>query len=401
MGNRWDVVVVGAGPGGSTSAGLLAARGYKVALVDRAHFPRPKTCAEFMSPGVTDILCRLGVQRAVRDAGALDIPGMEIVAPSGAVFRLTYDLEESGLRAQTLPRRLLDALLVESAVSAGVTLFEGRVVHEPIVDGGVVTGVVAGTQEKQERMPARLTVIADGSRSALTRSLSLAASPRWPVRFGLVAHYEGEAAVRDGYGQMHVSHDGYCGVAPLPDGLYNVAMVIPVSARYRGQSATQLFDAWIASHRGLRELLQNCRRVTTVRGVSPIGSRARQVWHPGALLVGDAAGFFDPFTGEGIYRALRSAELAAGIGHAALTADEMTGPTLSAYGHAYRRAFRWKQAATAFVQIFVRFPYLLEYASPRLSARPVPARTLAAVLGDMENARNLFHPANLWSTLRP
>ena len=398
----WDVVVVGAGPAGSVSAAEFARRGYRVALLDRARFPRHKACAEFMSPGVGEVARRLGLRDLIRAESPCIVPGMEVVSPRGTVLRLQYWNEGRQRFAETLPRQRLDACLVAHAQARGATLFTGVIAREPLRDGRRVVGVKASTDGSASCFSAPLTIVADGNRSTIARALDLAVTARWPVRLGLVAHFEGPAALRGGFGQMHVGPGGYCGVAPLPGGLFNVAVVVQADAlKSSGLQAASYFDAWIDSMPALRRLLSGARRVSPVRGVGPIGSRVRATSCAGALLVGDAAGFFDPFTGEGIYRALRGAELAAEVGHAALLQKDVSAHSLHIYDVLRRRAFRRKHAVTALVQLFVQYPALLEYALPRLAQRPRSLGTLGAVLGDCVDARAFLNVPALWSALRP
>jgi menaquinone-9 beta-reductase len=399
---NWDVAVIGAGPAGSASAAILADLGYRVILMDRAHFPRPKACAEYMSPGVLDALTDLGMAGCFLRAGPKTVPGMEIVTPRGARLRVDYQSGDQLRTAFTLPRAVLDAALVGEAARRGVEVWEGFVARSAVVEAGAVRGVTGMVSGKEVRVSAAVTVIADGGRSVLARSLGVARRPRWPVRLGLVAHYEGEAELQNGYGQMHVDTDGYCGVAPLPQDRFNVAMVVTVGAPGAAhRSPTEYFDWWIAAHPRLAAVLRRCRRIAPVRGIGPVGARSRRSWAPGALLVGDAATFFDPFTGEGIYRALRGARLAAEVVDMGLCKGDVTGETLSRYETARRRAFGRKEALTSLVQLFVQYPRLLEYAVPRLGRRERPRRTLGLVLGDAVGASAYLRPVMLWETLRP
>lgn len=400
--SEWDVVVVGAGPAGAVSAAQLARRGYRVALLDRAHFPRHKACAEYMSPGVREVARRLGIWDAIQSAQPCAVPGMEVVSPRGTVLRLDYNVRGRRQYAATLPRQVLDAQLVIHAEACGVDMISGVVAHDPLMSEGVVSGVNASREGKTIRFPAKLTVVADGNRSTIARALDFAVPPRWPIRMGLVAHYEGIAPLRDGFGQMHVGMGGYCGVAPLSDNRLNVAIVVRTDAvTSAGTNATNFFEHWIDAMPALRALLADCARISPVRGVGPIGSRARRASTAGALLVGDAAGFFDPFTGEGIYRALHGAELVAEVGHNALLQDDVSRESLAHYDSLRSRAFRRKQAVTALVQVFVQFPTLMEYALPRLMKRPESLRALGSVLGDCESAETFLNVPTVWSAVRP
>jgi flavin-dependent dehydrogenase len=396
-----DLLVVGAGPAGAASSALLARRGYRVLLVDRAHFPRPKACAEYMSPGVMDVLRRTGLDGSLHGSWPLALQGMVIVSAGGARLPIRYERGGCAEPAWTLPRQELDARLVEHAVSCGVELMEGCVVRDPIVEKGAVRGVTASCGGTPIHLRAGLTIAADGARSTLASRLRLAAPARWPVRLGLVAHYEGEPELPAGFGEMHVSPGGYCGVAPLPGGRFNVAVVTDAGALQRtGLSATRFLERWIEEHLALRRLLHGSRRITPVRGFVPLGARSRAAGMPGLLLAGDAAGFFDPFTGEGIYRALRSAEIIDSL--LAGTNTGSIGPEqASRYARMRHGAFRGKEAVTALVQIFVSRPALLDYALPRLASRSRAHSALAAVLGDIAPASEFLNARTLLAALRP
>lgn len=410
MPEMWDVAIAGAGPAGSASAYLLATQGYRVLLLDRAHFPRPKACAEYLSPGVAQMLTRLGLTESILSTRSLPVPGMDIVSPRGSIMRVQYQSGAERLVASTVPRHALDDAMLVHAERAGVEVRQGWYAKAPILEEGVVRGFYGIHDGRATQVRARLCVVADGCRSSLARALGLSRPARWPVRLGLVAHYRGSPVLDSGFGQMHVDRHGYCGIAPLPDGLVNVALVIPTDGlRRAGLSATAFLERWIARSPRLRDSLTGCERVTPVRGVAPIGSRTRRAWAPGVLLVGDAASFFDPFTGEGIYRALKGAEIAALVAHRALgdvrqhhsSSGDRTGASLAEYDAERSRAFRRKEMVTALVQLFVQYPSLMEYALPRLQRRRTPAEALCMVLGDVRDASAFLRPRMLWSALRP
>jgi flavin-dependent dehydrogenase len=142
----------------------------------------------------------------------------------------------------------------------------------------------------------------------------------------------------------------------------------------------------LADYPELAPRLARGRRVESVIGVGPLERRVRASAGPGYVLVGDAAGFFDPFTGEGIFRALRGAQL---------LAQQLD--TLADYPAARRQAFGAKERLTAVIQLFVRTPALLELAVRRLQQRPALARALGNVLGDLEPARLRL----VWQLLTP
>ncbi len=152
------------------------------------------------------------------------------------------------------------------------------------------------------------TVGADGTRSSVSRLVGADRGVRFPRRIGLVAHYSGTGDLTE-HGEMHVGPGYYVGLAPTPGGELNVGMALPMD-RGRG-SARRRFEAAIAGLPSVARRLAGSARLTPIRGAAPIGHRVSAPAGPGWLLVGDAAGFVDPFTGEGIHRALRSARAAA------------------------------------------------------------------------------------------
>jgi menaquinone-9 beta-reductase len=363
--DAWDVIVVGAGPAGSTTAALFAQQGRRVLLVDAARFPRTKPCAEYISPGGAAILQRLGALDRLPTRRWLR--GMEIHAPGGSCHLVEYGRQRFAL---SVPRTILDSVLFKLAREGGAEAHESFRVRSIVTDeDGRVRGVIGPTGE---RMDADLVVGADGLHSIVARRLGLRRPARWPRRLGLVAHFEGVGWQED-YGRMLVGRHGYVGIAPLDDsGLVTVGLVRSLP-RGRLGSAVAALETGLADYPAQLARLRSGRLASAVTGVGPLATRVRTCAGPGFALVGDAAGFFDPFTGEGIFRALRSAELLVSW------PDE--------YAQRRRAAFAAKERLVALIQLFVQTPGLMDVAIDRLQRRPHAARALACALGDLEPAR--------------
>jgi menaquinone-9 beta-reductase len=249
-----------------------------------------------------------------------------------------------------------------------------------------------GTVEGIRTVRSHWIIGADGARSRVARLLGVERPVRLPRRLGLVAHYDGHPDLRD-HGEMHVGRGLYIGLAPLAGNRLNVGMALPLDGDRR--PAEDRFAAAIASLPAVARRLDGRRRLTSIRGAAPIGHRVTRAAGPGWLLVGDAAGFVDPFSGEGIYRALRSARAAA----AALERGDRGGE--DRYLAARRAAFRAKDALTWVVQGMVAVPPVLGYALRRLDARPRVASRLGSALGDCRPASDALSPAFLVEVLRP
>lgn len=397
----YEAIVVGAGPGGSATAALLADAGHRVLVLDKAGFPRHKACSEYVNPEGARLLRDLEVEEEALALGAHRMAAMLIHTPGGGRFLADFAEAEVGRAALGLSRHKLDHLLLRRATAAGAEVMERAHVRDVLVERGSVVGVAATIDGARAELRAPLVVGADGHHSVVSRALGLDAAPPWPRKTGLVAHYRGVTGL-DAWGEMHVGRHGYAGLAPLEDGLTNVAFVADAAVvSGRDGPLERFFEGGLARLPAVATKLAGAERVGGIRGVGPMARRARRTAGDGFLLVGDAASFLDPFTGEGIYEALRAAHLAAPVASAALRAGDVSAATLTPYRAARRRAFFAKRQVCWLVQGFVHAPALLDYAAARLDRRPALGRTLAGVLGDFRPAQQALSPVFLARLLRP
>ncbi len=387
---RWDAVVVGAGPAGSATALLLARAGARVLLLDRARFPRDKPCSEYLSPETTRVLERLGGRGGVLDAVAqashARLTGMKVVAPSGAAmigrFGDTFSF--------ALPRTTFDTILRTAAESAGAVVREGVKVTDLLYDRGAVGGVVGGGETHR----ARVVVGADGLKSVVARRTSgVRTSP--PRRVAFTAHVSDVAGVTD-VGEMHVGRSGYVGLGPIGGGVTTVALVVPV----RGLQGRPDFFQALEQFPGLAGRFDPRRMVREVLATGPFAQWSRRpvALGGGALLVGDAADFFDPFTGQGIYSALRGAELAAACLIPALSrgvSGSVPHAALQSYARARRREFRGKWLLERLIAVGVGWPALVERVVSRLARRADLADLLVRATGNCVPARAVLAPGVL------
>lgn len=389
---RCDLLVIGAGPAGAALAARAASTGLDVILLEASRHPRPKACAEYASPRIVEELERIGLPAPAWRHAAVPLAGMRLLA-GGTATDLRY-ADESGPRmAWGLDRLRFDALLAAHARDNGARLLESVTATGLERDAnGRVVGATArrrALSTGELRIRAEWTVGADGARSSVARLLGVERPVRFPRRIGLIAHYGGETGLTDA-GEMHVARDGYVGLAPTPNGELNVGMALPFR---HGVSARQRYEAAIAGLPAVARRLQHARRVTPIRGAVPIGHRVSRVAGPGWMLIGDAAGFVDPFTGEGIFRALRSARAAA---------DALLEPDPARdYVMQRRAAFAAKDALTWVVQSMLAAPPLLHYGVRRLSSRDAARDRFAAALGDCRPAIDALTPRALFEVLRP
>jgi geranylgeranyl reductase family protein len=392
-----DVLIVGGGPAGASTAFQLARRGVRVRVLERSRFPRAKPCAECLSPQASRILHDMGVLRELEPRGA-QMRGMIVRAPNGTSARGDYAAAH-GFRAfrdrgLAIRRELLDDVLLRRARDAGARVDERVRVSDVVRDArGVVRGVrVLGPDGTTQELRARLVVGADGLRSVIARRLGLARAAAWPRRIALVAHYRDVADVSD-YVEMHVERDGFVGVADVGGGVTTVAAVFPARrARDISGDRSGFLDRWLTTKPHLAHRFARARRDAQAEAIGPFASHARRAWHPGALLVGDAADFFDPFTGEGIYSALRGGELAANAIASALGAVSEA-DALDAcrrYDRARRAEFGGKWWVERLIGAGVAAPSIVNRAARALAGRKHLADLLAGVIGDFVPAQQVL-----------
>jgi flavin-dependent dehydrogenase len=332
--------------------------------------------------------------------------GFRIFAPNGSSFQADFAAtRDAGGRSYfetglAIPRLALDASLVRAARDAGVELREGWRLARLERDRGVWR-LVAAPGVESHLVQARLLLAADGVHSTVARRLGLHQPVRSLSKVALVAHMRGIEGVGE-YGEIHVAGRRYVGVAPQrhsEDGstLCNVALVVDEARDGKlvaGRKEDFLLES-LASFPRLRGRLDRAVLVGPTLTTSRLCVKARRLSADGLLLVGDAGGYYDPFTGEGIYRALRSAQLAAEVGDHALACRDLHAASLAHYDRLCRAEFRGKRVVEAIIQMAVEVPPLSNHMARILRRKAGMADTIVAVTGDFLPASAVLRPGFL------
>jgi flavin-dependent dehydrogenase len=360
----------------------------RVRVIDRASFPRDKLCGDTLNPGSLSILDRLGIGDGVRSCG-LPITGMTVTGP-GAQVSADYP---DGLRGVSLTRRRLDQLLLDAAAAAGACVDTGVAVSEPATDGDRVVGVrLAGSGRGELRAP--IVIAADGRGSRIAAGVKLAGYAAAPRRWAFGAYFAHVARMSQ-RGEMHIRHGAYIGVAPLPGGLTNVSLVtnghgaLPTPRTEQQAIVRRALDA----DEVLRDRFAGATQVSPVTVMGPLAVNARASGCPGLLLAGDAAGFVDPMTGDGLRFALRGGELAA---RAAL--DELASgqPAFLRLGQQRQREFQVKWRINRALRTMVGSPRALACAAAASAWWSSPVEYLIQLAGDVPLARKQACPPEPW-----
>ena len=416
-----DVLIVGAGPAGTIAARQLAMAGVRVRIVDRAAFPRHKLCGDTLNPGSMAMLSRLDPTVVGRlRARALTTTGMTVTGPGEAVVAADYP---DGLCGAAVSRYELDQWLLESAVHAGARFDPGVVVRAPIVtgessnpakagrhDGGAraespvesgfsrmapvesgfsrmarVIGVQATCGRREYELSARVVIAADGRASRLGTALGLTRFARSPQRWAYGAYFSDVKALTT-RGEMHIRADGYVGIAPLPGGLANVCVVRARPNLPAGQTTDELILRAIATDPLLASRFDRARRATDIAVLGPLAVESKAAGCPGLLLAGDAAGFVDPMTGDGLRFAIRGGELAARAALAELDSGVAAFGQLRAWR---RREFAGKWRINRALRALAGSPAALSLAARAAHVWQAPVDHLVSVAGDVDLARRL------------
>jgi flavin-dependent dehydrogenase len=386
-----DVLIVGAGPAGAVAGTILARAGARVRIVDRARFPRDKLCGDTVNPGTLARLEALDLAAGI-DERSLRIDGMKVTGAGGVTIEGRYP---AGLSGRAIVRRDFDWLLLRQAIAAGCQLDEGVGVRGAIVDeqgrGRSVSGAIVSGDRHPSPLKARVTIAADGRHSTIAFGLGLASHPPSPRRWAIGAYFENfmPNGVRPGsdpdltptFGEMHVRRGHYIGIAPVQGGLTNVCLVKP---SFAGDAALgdpgSLLTRSLADDPLLRDRAADARLISGPVVLGPLAVDVRDAAIDGLLLAGDAAGFIDPMTGDGLRFAIHGGELAAAAGLQALSrgwAGVHSGLTA-----ARRRAFGGKWRFNRGLRAMVASPFAVDAAAIGARIAPPLLRALISRAGD-------------------
>jgi menaquinone-9 beta-reductase len=397
-----DVIVVGAGPSGATTAYYLAQAGLNVLLLEKARFPRDKVCGDGLTPRAVKALVAMGVDVGP-GSGWLRNKGLRVI---GAGMRLEMpwpELDSYPGYGLVRTRAALDETLARRAQAAGAKLLEGVAVSGPVLDdAGRIVGVTADSPNPErargdtQTYRARVVVAADGNSSRLSVAMGLRKRDDRPLGVAVRTYYTSPRHDDDYLESWLDLWDGdrllpgYGWIFGMGDGTSNVGLgLLNTSAAFGNTDYRELLKRWLRSmpeEWGYTE--EN--RTEPVRGAAlPMGFNRTPHYHRGLLLAGDAAGMVNPFNGEGIAYAMESGEILART-----IAQALARPTRAEAErvlHGYPRALAdayggYYALGRVFVQLIGR-PQLMRFATRHGMSRPALMRFALKLLANLTDPR--------------
>lgn len=363
----FDVAVAGGGPAGAFLALQLARGGKSVLLLEAGDKIRRKVCGEYLCPRGVQLLRASGIEAALEGK---PIRGMRLFSPGGIAVETRFP---GGAEGSAVRRDRLDEILLSQAAEAGAELRRGMRLERVVREHGHWELAAGG-----ELFHARLLVGADGRQSFVAKSLGV---HRPPHSKRAALHFYARTSRENGnLGEMHILEGGaYVGVCPVGSSELNVSVVCDGSELKHG--ARPALERLLARSPYLAGRFLPLAAETQVQAACPLGHAVRDVAGPGWALVGDAAGFLDPLTGEGIYQALESASL--------LAARVLDGaPTLHhLYARDHELAFRAKTRVNRVFQRLIRHPIACDWVGTRLRASQARADAFIGLVGNVHGPR--------------
>ena len=372
MKTKLEVVIIGAGPAGALTAYLLSLQGHKVRVFEKNNYPiKNKICGEYLCPAGDKLLADLNLQSLLINYPK--IYGMNLYSPNQQHVSTHFPNAQYG---HALKREIFDNELIKLAQSKGAEFHFG--VH------------IQSLQQKENKIlvtdgikswETSYVVGAEGRQSLVGKWLDLRKKSE-SKRVAIHTYLKVKPGVKYNQGEMHILSDGsYCGLNPVNDSFWNFSLVCDAGKIMKYKSTEKLVREAISESKRMREIfdLDSAPWEPKISGkitnpMKKLGSKTKQ-----AVLVGDAAGFVDPLTGEGIYHALLTAK----VFSQCMKNHENFDLALDNYETIIQKGYRKKEIVNYFFQWLIHRPILCNLIAHFLKSRPVVRNTFIGLIGNV------------------
>lgn len=392
---KFDVLIVGGGPAGTAAAMKLGSSSLKVALLDKAVFPRDKTCGDALSVDVINQLQTLSPRLAddfIRLSNKIAFHGVKIYSPGRNYVNIPYidkNLKNSGFIS---PRFHFDNLLFQHAQQyENVAVFQNCTVKKVEITNGSVQ-----LQTNQGTFTGEMIVGADGAHSVVAKSLSDIRVEKQHYMAGLRVYYEGVTSFEKGnFMELHFFKDtlpGYLWIFPLADNKANVGIAMLSSkVSEKKINLKEVLQNLLQTQPDLAERFKTAKPLETIKGYGlPLGSKKRRLSGDRFLLTGDAAALIDPFSGEGIGNAIRSGRVAADHIVKCFEQRHFSAVFNMAYDkEIYRRM--WNEfKVSSILQRAVRYPAVFNFAVKKAGKSKYLLNIFTSALTHVDHKKKIF-----------
>jgi len=405
-----DILIVGAGPAGCSAAIHLEGSGKRVVLLDRHDFPRDKICGDALSGNATYELSKLPGGRLADFAGFSSkesTGGIRFVSPGGYVLDLDLLGSRPGLDSPgyVCSRYAFDHFLYQEAEQTGATCIRDRIrrVERIALENGK-PGFELGGDSGTYRAP--LLLVADGVNGSISKSLTGAKLLRRHHSAGLRCYMKNVTGFSEKrLIELHFIPEllpGYFWLFPMREGIANIGLGVRADVVQKKRIDLKArFTEIIQQHPVLAPRFAEATAMETIQGAGlPLGSTWRTITGDGFMLLGDAAGLVDPFSGEGIGNAMASGRLAAEQALRSFRLNDFSGRELHTYTRNLKRVIGGELKVSSALQSMLRFPSLFDRLTKRAEADEELRRQINAMLHQPSARRALLWPGFWWKVLR-
>lgn len=403
---KYDVVIAGAGPGGTTCALALKNSGLKVALVDKAIFPRDKICGDALSGKVVSVLkyvdpvLEQALHRFPEKVGSW---GIRFVAPNQRHLDIPFKngkLPEADKSPGYISKRLDFDNFLLSLVDQSVDIHQGVNITNIRREKDSLS-----LQTDNGEITAKMVIGADGAHSIVNKSLGEIKVNKNHYSAGLRAYYQGVTDFhQDNFIELHYIKDllpGYFWIFPLPDGYANVGLgMLSRDVSKHKVNLKQKLREIIGQHPTIAPRFRHATLVDDIRGFGlPLGSVKRPVSGERFMLVGDAASLIDPFSGEGIGNAMLSGKIAAAQIRECFEKDDFSANIMQKYDAAVYKKMWQELKLSHNLQKLVNFPWLFNFVVNKANSNEAVRTMFTMMFDDLDIRKMLSQPSFYWKLI--
>ncbi|MEM4348428.1 MAG: NAD(P)/FAD-dependent oxidoreductase [Candidatus Anstonellaceae archaeon] len=393
----YDAIVVGGGPAGSTAAAFLSRKGRKVLLLEKEAWPRNKTCGDAISGKSVGVLRELGLTEELEKADHGEVTGLTFSSPNGTVVTIPFKGSDGQIAKGYVCRRMVYDHILWNCAKSTCDAYDGTAVVGVIKNNGKIVGVKAKDKSGREmEFQGKIIIGADGVSSLIAREIRGSEVDPQHTCIAYRAYYSGITGMNSTL-EIHFVKSimpGYFWIFPLEKGLANVGVGMVMSDMKKGN---------VNLHQAMLDIIQKNplfkERFATATQASPIsawslpfGSKRRKVSGEGVLLVGDAAGLVDPFSGEGIGNAMTSGKIAAAIADEALSKGDTSAEALAKYDQALWNEIGNELQTSYAMQKLGRIEWLLNFVVNKAATSPKAREAIAGTFSNEEAKRDYMSP---------